>query len=785
MNPTSSRVARDPLSFIGRSLLVCIAGAFPLTPGHHARAQEAASPPSAAATTLVEFSLTPVGELNQLLSGVLELAPSDAPGEVVNVQVRPGQRTSATLTAGKSWDLRVVVPGTWAFRQVLNLRPGEAQRNHVVQLWPLGRAEGRLVLPEDGGLELPTALEMAMEPPPHRKPSDRTPWGGITCPVGVGGSFSCDLPAAELDLTLRAQGFAPIYFWGHKITAGKARVLGDLSLRRGASLGGWAVVEGAEADLSDAVAELKPSMALGTGSAEASERLKRLAQRVPLDAGGFFHFQELAPGTYDVEVSGAGLAAGSLKQVSIVEGEQILLREPLRLRGAVRLEVLVQPPEDVSGHPWLTRLLRIPHSAGEARSNKEALTDPAGLALYTGQLPGTFWLDVQDAAGNVVYSKMDLQLGGDAPVQVAVELDLVQVSGRVSLGREALEATLWFGSKHGAPRIRIEADEEGDFAGTLPRPGLWPVDVEAALPTILRTVRVDVAAGGSRAAKLRIRLPDTEVHGRVYDPEGRPVEGATVHATADRELARETTGPRGQFRLRALAIGTVVLAAKLEQGGETLASELSTLELEEGEPAGPVELHLKRNRTFSGTVSSRGGPLAGARVMVSAHRPRLPFASTSRTGPDGRFEAKVSSAAQWVVAVVSAPGWPLKAFEAALTSNPVTLSLGEQGGSLAVSVPFDSDELLRSGRELLVFQDGLQLALGELAAWARLQGHTFLEGPKTLRVPALAAGHYRVCAVQSALLGTWDQSTGPPPGAQCDEGFLAGGSELELEIPGE
>ena len=731
--------------------------------------------------TSVQFELAPIARW-QPVTGTLVLTLSGASAEEIVVRVENGSSVPALLRPGGTYELQARIPGYWSFRQALNLRAEEAQRRHRIVLWPLVRVTGTVTPEEGSALRLPESLTIRMEPPPHVKPSDRVPWGEVACPVAQGGQFSCLLPSADLDLTLKVEGFAPVYLWGKKVPAVEEHDLGVFQLKRGASVGGWVAVQGGEFDQSAISIELRRLLPPGAAGAEETARLRRTSASTKPDGRGFFYLDGLAGGVYELEAASGGLSGAILKPLVVESEEQILLREPLRLLGAASLKVLVHPATDPTGRSWSVAIARQARSAQDTRTNARAATNQDGLAVFTGQLPGFFWVDIYDGEGNVFHSTMDVPLGGDEPEALEVSLDFVSLRGTLQQGKEPLEAKIWFGPKHGAPRVLTHSDRKGNFRTVLPRGGLWTVEIEAEEPPLSTKVRVDLEVDSERRATANLHVPDTEVKGRVVDEAGKPVPGATVVAAADREVFRTEADDAGRFRLRALPEGPAFLSAQLQSGRDRLSSDVQAVELEDGRGAGPIELRLQTNRTFSGVVTAQNGPVAAAALTLYAQRPRLPAVTTARTGVDGSFEAQIPGRTESTFVVVAAPGHPLKAFAVPVAGQPVTLALPAGGGALEIMLPVESDDLLRTGRQLVLFQDGLQVALGVVMNWVQFQGTHPLKAAKELRFPAMAAAHYRACLADTASLAAWDLNAYSLPSADCDEGFLPAGGTLELEI---
>jgi hypothetical protein len=185
---------------------------------------------------------------------------------------------------------------------------------------------------------------------------------------------------------------------------------------------------------------------------------------------------------------------------------------------------------------------------------------------------------------------------------------------------------------------------------------------------------------------------------------------------------------------------------------------------------------------LSGTVTSPLGPIAGSRVLIQARTPEGGGALAT-TGSDGTFQVDFPKSVSRVVAVVSAPGFALRAFDAEAGDDPLLLPVTDENGSLEIALPMTGDELMRKNLVLATFQNGLPIPASALAQWAYDHGRARESTDQVLRIPDVAPGDYRVCLVPrqfESLLA----SMAVAAGADCAAGFLAPGSTLSLKPGG-
>jgi hypothetical protein len=700
--------------------------------------------------------------------------------------VSPEGRALAELPARSAWEVAADVPGWWAARKIFTLGGAGTESTQALALWQVGKVSGSLKLADPGKGGLPRELSVKLQPPPLPSRKGESPEGNVTCPVSEKGTWICDLPAAVLDLSLRVEGFVPHYAWGKQVTAGKTLALGAIELKKGASVAGWVEVEGGGPPMEgQCTARLLPLAAPGSHPVT-SARLESTASQAKVDKRGFFQIGGLQPGRYILEVALAGYAPSRVFPVEIWPAAESSLRQLVVLKRPLSLEVVLSPPLDWLGQPWQA----VVYYASElsARFNDPIHEGPVardGRLVAPDQAPGTFSIQISDSLGNRFVSE-DLEVRGAEDARHSIEIDLISVRGRVLFGKEPLAATLSFGGTSGAVRSVMEADAEGEFDGVLPREGVWGVDVRAQDPELRTHAQVDVRADDRGRASVTLTIPDTHLHGKVVDEEGRPVPRVEVYLRSPRHSLKIQTEASGGFEARGLPEGALAATADHRDGQTRWTSEEVLVSIFDGQPVGPVEIRLQKTKSLEGRVQSARGPVAGAEILLFARRPVLPSGHLAHTGLDGTFTADVPGKAETVVATVSAPGNALKAFEFPANGTPVVFNVPPEGGALEVTLPYSAEEMRDQGIKPWIFQNGILLQGGNLSKWAQGHGESFRLPPSGFRVPNLAPGDYRACLTPRSVTAEWEYAAFLDQQGQldgCASGYLEAGGTLRLELP--
>lgn len=701
------------------------------------------------------------------VQGAVVLRPVE--GEPVRLPVSSAGPLSTRLPAGSTWEVAADLPGFWGPRKTLTVGRQDQETRLVLDLWPMGTVSGVLKV-QGKGLALPKQVLIKTLASPAFAKRLPAPKGAMDCPVDDKGAWSCSLPAATFDLVVSAEGFIPHYRWGVEIPAGRPLPLGTLALERGASVAGWVAVEGGAIEPGRCVVRLAP-LASGGADPKAALDIERGAVERSVGKDGFFQLAGLPPGTYALEVRQPGHAPARVAPLRVQPLAETFLEKPLVLAPLLELSVEISPALDWLGRPWRGQVTRLETGSGNPHPIVfEGAAAEDGRLEVPGQSPGRFRIQVLDSLGNRLAIR-EVAVEGPASAPERIEVSVITLEGTVRLGQEPLRARLWFGGRSGAVSVAMESDDEGRFHGVLPSEGDWRVDVEAAEPRLRTRARLDVSAGRSGKATADIALPDTRVFGTVVDERGRPVPRAEVVVLGERVEVAEEADAVGGFEVRGLPEGTAWLAA----GQGTRSSGRTFVSLAEGRAAGPIRLRIEPVKRLAGTVASPLGPVAGARVDVIASVP-AEGGGSARTDPRGGFEVELPEKTRRVVAVVSAPGFALRAFEAA-AGPPLSLAVSEDAGEIEIRLQGDAAELLRQDLRVALFQNGLQIPPYVYSQWAHEQGQP--RGAQSLRIPNVAPGEYRICLVPMRLPLEGDPAAA---GAECASGLLFRGGTLALEL---
>lgn len=725
----------------------------------------------------VEIELTPKIVEGEPLDGSLLLRPLSTASEPVSLPVKATRQLTVSLPAETAWEVEPRIERYWALPSPIRSgRPGE-RLAYKLNLWPKSRIAGTIAV--EPGVKLPTELAVKIRAAriPNRKPD--VPEVLVQCPLGKMGELSCELPATLLDLTIQAEGFVPHNRWAVRLERDKALPLGRLVLKKGASVSGWVQVEEGAIDASGAEAHLFPLQAPGPDGSLA-ERLRSSALEVPLDERGFFQFAGVAPGAYVIEVTQPGFAPARVSPIEVWPGSETSLTQPLTLRRPLRIELAISPETDWLGKPWQVEMFRASDLGGISAPVHQGAAREDGRLIFEGQTPGTFRIVVSDSLGNPLYSDVDVQIRDAGEARREIEIDLVTLRGEILLGEEPLSATLYFGGRHAALGSRMEAGQDGEFHGVLPREGTWLVEIESPAHALSTHARVEVQARSDRRARLTIRLPDTRIFGKVVEESGRPAEASVLAESGD-GFVEVGTREDGSFEIVALPAGPVRLLAEKGSKEGRLVSDSTVAVLGEGSEVGPVELRLRKNKLVRGRVQSARGPVPGAVLEVFPLRPALPGGASVRTDLQGGFEARVPDATETIVAIVSPPGNGLKAFEMPVDGRPVVLDVAREAGTLEITVGISEEEGRAQGLQMVVVQNGLHLPWNLLLHWAQGHGER-LRISEGLRIPNLAPGEYRACAVSRAELVRQGPDGPNSLGGRCASGYLEAGGTLRLDV---
>jgi hypothetical protein len=767
--PASSRFCLI-LAVLELGCAACLLAASPALP--------AAPPAGVQATFGFEFAVPGGGPV----AGVLRARRGGDGATDRVVEIRGTEPVTMTLPAGASWEISGEIAGYWLRRETIAPDSSSPTISKQLRLWPLGHIAGTVKVAGPAA-ELPKLVTVTTLAARQQGARD-VPRGTLECPVDKAGKWSCELPAARFDLAIAAAGFVPHYRFSQQVPVGKVVAVGILELRRGASVAGWAAV--ADGRLDGAHCRVRLSPLLAGGSARA-ETIRQTAREARVDGQGFFQLAGVRPGSYALSVDQPGFAPARVSPLTVTEDHETLLRDPLLLRRPFAIELAVDPPRDWLERPWRIQVFR----AGDGSTRLQAPlvhegpTDAEGVALIAGQEPGNYSIRVGDSLGNWLYAEENLALEGSEKIRHDISIRLVTVKGTLSLGRDPLAGELWFGGRHGKTSVKMESDSKGRFSGVLAREGMWDLEVRAPAAKVADLRRVRIEADRLGRAQIEVVLPNTKAFGRVvFEEDDRPAAGATVSLSASAQSDLQVLADSaGAFEFRGFATGTVLLTAALP--AESRFSDQVSVAADADRPAGPVELRLQRKKTLTGKVGSRQGPVVGASVDVITLRPTPILVGPAVTDLQGEFTASVPSRTEAALAIVSAPGEGLQAFEVAADAGAEAyLEVAQDAGTVGVELGQSAEEFERQGVAVQVFQDGHSLPLPLLYRWARLNGKPSLIAgkPPVLTIPALAPGLYQVCLVPLSSGMGWLSPPVGEPRARCATGTLSSGGNLTLRL---
>ncbi|HSK80803.1 MAG TPA: carboxypeptidase-like regulatory domain-containing protein [Thermoanaerobaculia bacterium] len=594
----------------------------------------------------------------------------------------------------------------------------------------------------------------------------------MSCPVREA-IWECAVPAGRLDLRIKSEGLIPVYQWGTGVEPGKTKDLGTLSLRRGASVAGWVQLEGGEPPARPVRVALSPQTAAYSNTPHDAERLRALAWETRTNERGFFQIEGVTPGSYVVTASDTGFAPARVSPVVVREGLQAEILEPIVLARPLSLEVVLDPSVDPYGQPWKLQLYpeRAPDASVEGSWKGTASQE--GRWTQTGLAPGDYRLFiVGDLESRWAHQEIRLERGGPP---VFVEIPVVWVEGKVTLGDEPLAATLWFGGRSGERRIRFDADEKGRFEGALPEEGTWPLALaseEQDLELNLKPVEVK-RLPGKRAAKVDVRVPDTTLAGEVVDDQGRKVPGAYVDVIRERGHS-VTTDEDGEFEFRGIEPGPAGVEAQ-DQGRTSGMVEVT---VSEDRNAPRLRLVLRKETQVQGRVFSSAGPVPGAELLAFPSVADVPFATgvEAVTRADGSFTLSFPANVQAFHLTVFAPGYAFRMLPVVVERDKaLEVPVETSGGTLVLEMP----GLRREDPQPLLAHKGSFTPLPLLSRWIRLQ-RVQSQDPRRIVIPNMEAGDYSVCRNAGLELRQGKE----PPGDRCVSGFLAPHGELVLRLGG-
>lgn len=451
-----------------------------------------------------------------------------------------------------------------------------------------------------------------------------------------------ELPASEVELSIRRKGYAPVILPALRIAVGTgAADLGTVTLRPGTLLTGRVV---------DLRGQAVPGgeIFLLSQPAGPNEMERALAGRKPAAAAaadGRFSIEDLAQGApVHLAVRAPGYLPALVRAVRPPSVRPVLVRlEPaFALAGQVvdeaggpvsgaRVDLewqafLPEEPDLPLGDP----ILRSTRTNGQGRFELQGF--PAGDARLSVAAPAFVPL-------------RDLEVALPRP-STAGELRLVLERGAVLQGRVTTAA--------GEPVPSVRVGIGGTAAATDDDGLYWLEGADLGRQTVLffhashgQVAKPFAIQPGVNVLDLAF-APGFDIAGRVVDEDGKPVPAARVELAPDNRFEpsvyRDVTGEDGRFRLSQVRSGRYRLKAGADGFADTERPGTLTVD---GDPVSNLEVVLDRGTVLSGRIL--GLPAADLpQVEVEAlsdQGERLAAWTDGR----GRYEIRSLAAGDWTV----------------------------------------------------------------------------------------------------------------------------------------
>jgi len=707
---------------------------------------------------------------------LVEAAPGSAAAEaeIVKVALINGRgEISLRVEKPDTWRLRASAPGFWSPEMTV---AAPSQEPVELTLWPAVAVTAGVSTsenadpPDEVHLTLNQVPELPVGAPAQPENAK------VRCSITESRLASCSVPAGQWHLRIKVAKYIPLYHWNLGLEESKAADLGEIVLKRGASLFGKVVTGDGWPCSPQTRVELKPLMNRNVPVPEKlAKEIENLTETVSINDWGYFQFDAVPPRTYQLTAVQPGFMPSTLPRISIGAGQHVEISEPLVLQRALQLAVFISPDEDFTGEPWTVRV--ISWSLLEERKNVAEGLAESGEWISPPLAAGPYAIEVSDPQGNrLAWQEIELT---EAEQTAWIELSYVYVSGKIVTGDEPLAAHIGFAADF--TETAAESDEEGRFEVMLPQPGQWLVRVRSEQDNIdCGGIEIDIEPGHTE--ELLIEVPDTKVHGEVVYQNGAPapdarVELVDISGEAKWPLYNGRTGSDGRFELNGLR--PAIYNVQAFRG--RLQSGIEIVQVSETNTTPPFQLVLHDNWMLKGKVVSGSEPVPGAAIWALPFTAQGTYASSSisqrTSGIDGSFYLGLPDNCEIVRIITMAPGFTLQASTATRKEDETTesffLRLATGGGSL---------RLAKVSQKGVVVMNGVPLDKGFLSQWAYLNGR--LPSPdRDLIVPAMPAGAYGYCdlTIDEAMLVV--AGVAVPTLDRCAEGYLSEGGTLALAAP--
>lgn len=451
-----------------------------------------------------------------------------------------------------------------------------------------------------------------------------------------------ELPAVEVELSVRRKGYAPAAFPAIRVPNGTGPAdLGVVTLRPGATLTGRVIDHRGQAVPNGEIFLLDRP-------ASPQEMERALQGRKPAAAvakDGRFTIEDLAQGApVHVAVRAPGYLAALARAIRPPTAKPVVIR--LEPEAALRGRVVDEAGEPVPGARidlhWQAFLPEEPDRPVGEPILRNTRADGEGRFELRG-LPGGQVRVSVSAPAFVPLQGVEVDLPRPS---AAGELRLVLERGAVLQGRVTTAA--------GEPVPAVRVGVSGAAASTNDDGLYWLEGAEPGRQEVLflhpshgRVVRPFEIQPGVNVLDVTFE-PGVEVAGRVVDDTGRPVPGARVELAPENHfeprLYRDVTGEDGRFRLSPVVVGRYRLKAGAD--GFTDTEHPGTLAVA-GEPVSNLEVALEKGAMLSGRILGLAAEdLAQVEVEARGDNGETVAAWTDGRG---RYEIRSLASGDWTV----------------------------------------------------------------------------------------------------------------------------------------
>lgn len=571
----------------------------------------------------ITLNVTVHGTSLEICAGVLRLADREQTLPLKErVALEVSSATSVSLSSERCWAPAVAIDP-----KVDSIE---------LPVWPRATLRGSVTVPERASQpkSLTLRVQGARENSPAIGPFEST------CEIREG-RWRCGVPGGvSLDLRFAAPGFVPHYVWDVFPSVAEVKDLGALALHQGASIRGW--VRSEERSGAKVTVELQ-SAAVKVGRAESA-----VLRKSSPNARGFFQFEDVPPGVYDVVARAEGWSPSRAAGVRVDEGREYAL-DALVIRRLCSLDVTVSPALSADGSPW-TLILNVYKSQTIRAPLVKITAGVDGRHVFEKLEPGRYDVAVLDANGSA-FEHARVAVEQDGP-PLLIHLEQVLVRGTLTSGDHPLRARLEFRQAGGD--VPMQSKEDGSFSGVLPKEGKWQVWVEFDDGShLLRKVEVK-RRKDEDVAVVDIRLPGGQARGKVVDERGQALGNVSVVVMKEgRSIANLSTSSDGSFHLRGLEPGGVTLRAETRDGQ---SADLPYSVMEDDPFSAQLVVHrLTKVRAFVATADGNGVPGAFIRWYV----PELHDINSTVTDESGRFTFSVPAETTLVTVTIMPASYPI------------------------------------------------------------------------------------------------------------------------------